>query len=333
MQTKLVKALFGGALVLALAGGAVAQESRLKSSAEMYDSFVEATKGRTIAWVPQATGMPLTDGWTQVMRQEAADLGMTLEMRDAAFSSTKMTQAVNALILEKPDVLVVHNFDVQLLARALRKAEEAGIYVVQLNMVSNYKTDAFVGGNWREIARGMGEDIVARCSRDQGKSGKVAHIQGDLTSDVSILESEGLKAAFEGHDGIEIVVDQAAQWDPNKAREITASALQQHPDLCAIVGHWGPMTMGAGQAVKAAGKSDQVTIYSTGENPQFICDAIKDGVLDRYWSVDNLKQGRDVMLTIKYLLQMNQPPGTFRLAGYSPVEILDKDNVERRCWK
>lgn len=323
---------------LTIAGGVFAAapsfaDSKLKSSEELYDSFVNATKGKKIAWVPQFLGGPLTDGWTRVFEEETAALGMTLEVRDPNWSTAAMTQAVTALIAEKPDVLVVHNPNVQLLARQLKQAEEAGIYVVQLNMVSNYKTDAFVGGDWKQLAKGMAEDIVATCGEGSGKSGKVAIIQGELTSDVSILEMEGANEVFAQHPEITVVSDQAAMWDPNKAREITAAVLQQHPDLCAVLGHWGPMTLGAGQAVKAAGKSDQVTVYSTGENPQIICDAVRDGILGKYWSVDNLKQGRDVMLTIKYLLTMNQAPGTYKLAGYSPFEVITKDNADSMCWK
>jgi ABC-type sugar transport system substrate-binding protein len=145
---------------------------------------------------------------------------------------------------------------------------------------------------------------------------------------------EGAKEVFAQHPEITVVSDQAAMWDPNKAREITASVLQQHPDLCAILGHWGPMTMGAGQAVKSANLSDKVTIYSTGENPQMICDAVKDGILTKYWSVDNKKQGRDAMLTIKYLLEMKQPPGTYKLAAYSPFEVITRDNADTGlCWR
>jgi ribose transport system substrate-binding protein len=267
------------------------------------------------------------------MKAEAEGLGMRLEVRDPNWSTSAMTQAVTAFIAEKPDVLVVHNPNVQLLARQLKQAEEAGIYVVQLNMVSNYKTDAFVGGDWRGLAKGMAEDIVKTCGEGSGKSGKVAIVQGELTSDVSILEMEGAQEVFAKHPEIKIVSDQAAMWDPNKAREITAAVIQQNPDLCAVLGHWGPMTLGSGQAVKAAGLSDKVTVYSTGENPQIICDAVKDGVLTKYWSVDNLKQGRDVMLTIQYLLTMKQPPGTFKLAAYSPFDVITRENAASMCWK
>ena len=323
------------AALLAMSAGTIDAyaQSKLKTSEELFNSFIEATKGKKIAWVPQALGIPLTEGWTSVMKTEAEALGMELIVRDPNWSTAAMTQAVTALIAEKPDVLVVHNPNVQLLARQLKQAEEAGIYVVQLNMVSNYKTDAFVGGDWKSLARGMAEDIVTTCGAGSGKSGKVAIVQGELTSDVSILEMEGAMEVFAKHPEIQVVSDQAAMWDPNKAREITASVLQQHPDLCAVLGHWGPMTMGAGQAVKAANLTDQVTIYSTGENPKIICDAVKDGILTKYWSVDNQKQGRDAMLTIKYLLMMKAAPGTFKLAAYSPFDVITKDNADSMCWQ
>lgn len=310
-----------------------AQQSHLSSSEELKQSYNEALKGKTIAWVPQFLGGPLTDGWTNEMRQEAEALGMKFEVRDPNFDANVMAQAVAAFIAQKPDVLVVHNPNVQLLARLLKQAQEAGIYVVQLNMVSNYKTDALVGGDWRQIAYEIGKDIVKQCGAGSGKSGKISVIQGELTSDVSILESEGLAAALKDHPEIKVVSDQAANWDPNKAREITATVLQQNPDLCAVFGHWGIMTFGAGQAVKAAGLSGKVEIYSTGENPKLICDAVKDDVLTRYWVVDNIQQARVVMATIKYLLEMKQKPGTFKLADFTPMELLTKKNAASACWQ
>ena len=334
MATYLKKITTGAACVAALAAGTTAMaESKLKVSEDLKNSFVEATNGKTIAWVPQALGVPLSDGWTAVMQSEADALGMTLVVRDGNWSTAAQSQAVTALISEKPDVLVVHNPNVQLLARQLKQAEQAGIHVIQLNMLSNYPTDAYVGGDWKGLGAAIAEDIVATCGEGSGKSGKVSIIQGELTSDVSILETEGAMEVFAQHPEIQVVSDQAAQWDPNKAREITASVLQQNPDLCAVFGHWGPMTMGAGQAVKAAGLEGDVTVYSTGENPQMICDAIGDGVLNKYWSVDNKLQARDVMVTAKYLLMMDEKPGEVRLAAYSPFEVLTADNIEQKCWK
>jgi ribose transport system substrate-binding protein len=334
-NTFLARLFAGAAAVLVVTSVALAQSKlTTNTTQELEDSYNKALAGKTIAWVPMAMGLPLTEGWTREMKWEAEQLGMKFQVRDPNWSTSAMTQVVESLIQSKPDVLVVHNPNVQLLARQLKKAQEAGIYVVQLNMVSNEKTDAFVGGNWRQIGHLMAEDAVKACGKGSGKSGKVAVIQGELASDVAIQEMEGINAVFQKSPDIKVVVNQAAgNWDANKAREVTAAAVRQHTDLCAIISQWGPMAMGSGQAVKAAGMGGKVAIYSTGENPQMICDAIHDDIITKYWNVDNLKQGRDVMTTVKYLLQMKQKPGTFKVASYSPIEVLTKANSEGACWK
>ncbi len=63
---------------------------------------------------------------------------MTFDVRDPNWSTDAGAQAITSLISEKPDVIVVHNPDVQSYARLLKQAEEAGIYVVQVNMRSSY---------------------------------------------------------------------------------------------------------------------------------------------------------------------------------------------------
>lgn len=320
-------------LCVALLATSAALSYGQSSTTELADSYQKALAGKTIAFVPLALGLPLTDGWSRAMKAEADTLGMKLVVRDPNWSTSAMTQAVESLIQSKPDVLVVHNPNVQLLARQLKKAQEAGIYVVQLNMVSNEKTDAFVGGDWKRIGAAMAKSAVEACGKGSGKSGKIAIIQGELTSDVAIQEMEGMNEVLSKSPDIKVVLNQAAAWDANKAREVTAAAVRQHPDLCAVISQWGPMALGSGQAIKAAGMGGKVAIYSTGENPQMICDAIKDDVITRYWSVDNLKQGRDVMVTIKYLLQMKEKPGTHKVAAYSPIDVLTKANIDGACWK
>jgi ribose transport system substrate-binding protein len=40
---------------------------------------------------------------------------------------------------------------VQTYAKLLQRAENEGIYVIQINMGSAYRSSAFVGANWIEI--------------------------------------------------------------------------------------------------------------------------------------------------------------------------------------
>ena len=87
-------------------------------------------------------------------------------MRDPNWSTNAGAQAVTTLISEKPAVMVIHNPDVQTYAKLLQRAENDGIYVVQINMGSSYRSPAFVGANWIEIGERDAEAVV-KCLRRQ----------------------------------------------------------------------------------------------------------------------------------------------------------------------
>ena len=168
-----------------------------------------------------------------------------------------MQQALTALIDEKPDVIVVQNPSVTLLMKDLKRAETQGIHVVQMNMSSNYKSDAFVGADWYEVGRMLAEDVVKACGTGSGTSGEVQIIQGELTAAASVDQIAGVMDVLNKDKAIKVVSNQAALWDANKALEITATVIQQHPDLCASVGFWGIMEFGRGAGHSQRGKDRQ----------------------------------------------------------------------------
>lgn len=298
-----------------------------KSSQELRELVDSKLKGKTVAWMPTTLGFPLTDMWTHVMRQEAEQMGMKFIVRDPAWNPTTMVQIINALIAEKPDVMIVHNLNVQLLAKQLKKAEQAGIHVVQVNMVSNYKTGAYVGADWMQVGSLVGEDIVKACGKGSGSSGKVAIVQGDLTSAASIEQLAGFKNALAADKSIKIVSEQAAAWDATKANTITATVLQQHPDLCATFGFWGTMQNGAAQAVKAAGKLGQVKVYASGEGNRQDCTNVSDGLFYKFLNYSAPAQGRAIMAAASFLLQSGTKPGEIHMASYSRPFWVTKENV------
>src|ERR1700743_1160261 len=116
--------------------------------------YFKDLSGKTIAFVPVTMGIDLTEGWASVMKQQADRLGMKFEIRDPHFSADAGAQALTSLIAEKPDVIVVHNPDIQSYAKLLKRAEEAGIHVIQINMRSNYNSDVYVGADWIGIGEG-----------------------------------------------------------------------------------------------------------------------------------------------------------------------------------
>jgi ABC-type sugar transport system substrate-binding protein len=317
-------------VAMGLAGSAFAQEmTGGKSSAELRQKVEKALHGKTIAWVPVALGVPLTDIWTKVMKEEAEQRGMKFVVRDPNWNSSAELQAVSALIADHPDVMVVHNPNVQLLAKELKRAEEAGIFVIQVNMVSNYKTDSYVGANWWDVGRTVGEDMVKQCGTGSGKSGKVAIIQGELTSAASIEQLAGTMDALNKDKAIKVVSSQAANWDATKAHDIMETVLQQHPDLCATFGFWGVMQAGAAQAIKAAGKLDQIKVYASGGDGKLDCENVDNGLFYKFLSYDSPSQARAIIQLATFMLQSGQKPGTFRTANFSTLTMLEKGKYDK----
>lgn len=299
------------------------------TSGELWRSARDAFKGKKIVYVPIVTGYALFDGWTYVIKREAAALGMELTVQDANWSPDVMTQAISAAIANKVDVIIAHNPDVKVLAKLLKQAQDAGIFVVQINMVSNQKTDAFVGGDWLTLGAIAAQDLVKECSPSKGKSGKIAIVQGATTAAATYDQYNGVKEVLKAHPEIKIVSDQSTGplWSSDNAKANISAVLQQHPDLCATFGFWDYMDLGTVAAVKEAGKQGQVLVYSSGGGSQQMCDLVKDGGFTKYWMYNSVRQGQDIMAAVRMLLMSGQKPGAMKLALFSPNELVTKETL------
>jgi ABC-type sugar transport system substrate-binding protein len=313
----------------AAAGLALAAASGLAGPARSDDGMA----GKKVIFIPITMGITLTESWSHRMKEQADLYGIQYEVRDAAVNMKAMSELFAAAINEKPDIIVAHNPTVQLLARQIQKAESEGIRVLQINLKSNALSTAFVGADFTRIGKEVAEDIVAHCGKDSGKSGKVAIIPGQLTAADSVLMNDASFAVFKEHPEIQVVSNQASDWEPEKARQITATVLQQHPDLCAIFGHWDVFTFGAGNAVKDAGFADKVLVYSTGGGNRETCDQMEKNVIHRYWSYNSDGQGRDAATLMRVILQGATAPEGKMLAVDSPLTVVTKENYSpAACW-
>lgn len=309
------------------AGTAAAQGIDDPTRAPYYSSM----KGKRVVFVPVAMGFDLTEGWAAGMRAILEPLGIKFEIRDPNWSTDAGAQAITSLIAEKPDVIVVHNPDVQSYARLLKKAEGAGIFVVQVNMNSAYSTDAYVGTDYVGLGEKMANRLIDVCSPANGGSGKVAIVQGVLTAAASAYQMRGINNVLSQHPEIKVVSNQAADWDGTKARNITATVIQQHPDLCGVVGFWDVMDLGTGAAIKESGKN--IFLITSGGGNKAACDGLMNGTYSEVVSYNVPGQARDIALMIQQFLQMGQKPGQVKVTLFSPLTFMTKGNITPgSCW-
>jgi ribose transport system substrate-binding protein len=314
-----------GLAVLALATPVMAAENM--STAALQAQFKKDVAGKTIIYIPVSYSVPLTRIWGLTMQKDAKALGIKFEVRDPDFNTQREEQLLEGVISQHPDLLIVHNPNVQVLASALQRAERAGIYVIQINMASRYKTDAFVGVQPVELGTEMATAVVNACSSSSAPSHEVALMDGEVTSAYSIGITEGAMAVFKKNPTIKIVSNQAANWDSKAAHDKAATVLQAHPKLCAYMGYWSGQDVGIAQAVKQAGLLDKVKIITTDGGEPPACQYLKDGLFYEDFSYQAKAQANQMMAVAEFLLQSHMKPGTFHTAVYSPVAALTKANV------
>src|SRR4029079_1894842 len=181
-------ALTGAALAAGL-GASLSAFAEGKGIDEPFrEGYRKALAGTTVPYVRVALGFDLAQGWLEGLKKELEPLGVKIVVRDPNWNQNAGAQAVTTLISEKPDVIVVHNPDVQTYAKLLQKAEAQGIQVVQINMRSAYASVVYVGADWIEVGEKATTAVVDAC---KGKSNKIAIVQGALSAAASAYTLKG----------------------------------------------------------------------------------------------------------------------------------------------
>lgn len=291
-----------------------------------------ALKGKTVAFVPTSLGYDLTDGWNAMIRKQLEPLGVKVVVRDPNWSTDAGAQAITSLISEKPDVLLVQNPDIQSYAKLLKRAEDAGIRVVQVNMRSSANTSAFVGADWVGIGEAMAKAVADKCGTGTGKSGKISIVQGVLTAAASTYQMQGVQNILAKRTDIKVVSNQAADWDASKARAVTDTTLRQNPDLCGIIGFWDGQDTGTAAAIREAKKTDQVFLATNGGAAKTGCTNVANGNFSAYMTYNVKQQSDDLVGVIKTLLSQNGRPAT-DISKVTPVDKIDKASLRPdSCW-
>lgn len=319
------------AIVAASLSWSAAQDKGLENPRST--AFHTSLKDKKVVFVPLSMGFDLTEGWAAQMRKQADRLGYHFEIRDPAWSTDAGTKAIQSLITEKPDLMVIHNPDIQSYARLLKQAQAAGIKIVQINLESNTTTDSYVGADWTEIGKKAAEAIADKCDKGKGISTKIAIDTGVPTAASDVFQLDGIYKVLSEHPDIQVVSQQATEYNPEKARSIMATVLQQHPDLCGAIGIWDNQDTGTASAIKEAGKSDQVYLVTSGGGNKVGCDNVTKGLFNLYISYNVPLQGDLLNQEIARLLMSDSPAGEVKTMYFNPLTLITKANVnQRNCW-
>ena len=296
------------------------------STQVLHQNAVKAATGATLAFAPAGLGLTLPDEWERQIRAYSTAYGFKYLLRESNWDTKKQADVLQSLVnqLKAGDVIIVHNSTVSLLAKTIERGEAKGIHVIQLNMASNYKSDAYVATDSISVGRRIAQDVVNACG--SGTSGKVAVVQGDLTSEVALDTMLGWNSVIKNNPQIKVVSNQSAAWDPTKAHDIVANVLQKNPDLCAVWGQFDEMDQGSAQAIREANMTGKVKLFTYGGSP-VTCKLVAAGEFTKAYSFQAQAVGSTAATLAFYLVQAKKKPGSSRAGMYIPTFVIDKTNA------
>lgn len=241
-----------------------------------------------VALIPGLT----TDSYYTTMRsgaQLAADqFGLELIWQGAPdFNPVTQVPVLEAVIAQRPDVLLIAPTDTQQLIGPLRRAFDAGITVITVDTyigdgvyqtgtndwsfpMANIASNNIEGG--RIGGKALGESV--------GGKGKVyvAHFRPGVST-MDEREAGFKTYVKEMFPNMEVLDTQYNDNDASKAASQFEAVFARNPDLAGVFGANVFSAIGAANGVRAAGMSGKVKVCAF-DAPQTVMDDIKDGLVD-----------------------------------------------------
>lgn len=201
------------------------------------------------------------------MKAEAVKYGYTVEFVDANRDEARQQSQVEDFISKKVDAIVLTPYDSTAVGPAIVEANQANIPVFTADIASTAKQGTVIAHVASDNVQGGGVAATLMCKALGGK-GTVAII--DEPEVTSVQERvRGFKAGIAAKcPAVQIVADQDAGGDRNKAESVAENLLQRLPNLGGIFGINDDSALGALVAVKAAGQVGKIKIVGYDASPE-----------------------------------------------------------------
>lgn len=199
-------------------------------------------------------------GWraaeTTLTRSQAEERGYQLQFSDAQQRQENQIAAIRSFVAQGVDAILLAPVVATGWDSVLQEAAEAEIPVVLLDRQVDSADDLYltaVGSDLVHEGEVAGQWLVDEVA---GEECRVVELQGTTGSSPAIDRKTGFENAIEGHDNIEIVRSQTADFTRARGKEVMESFLQAEgggAEICALYAHNDDMAVGAIQAIKEAG--------------------------------------------------------------------------------
>jgi ribose transport system substrate-binding protein len=204
----------------------------------------------------------MAEGARRHQAQHAGDYDLLVSGIKNETDLSEQVNLVEQAVAQGAAAIVIAPADSKALVPALRRAQDAGVVIVNIDnrldadvVKQSGLSVSFVGPDNRDGARRVGMALAAKLKPGD----EVAIIEGVTTAFNGQQRRAGFEEAMQTAT-MKLVAVQSGEWEMDKANTVAANLLTAHPNLKALLCANDNMAIGAVSAVAAAGKTHQVLV-------------------------------------------------------------------------
>ncbi|MCB2202824.1 sugar ABC transporter substrate-binding protein [bacterium] len=220
--------------------------------------------------------------------------------------------------------IVLHPIDSNGIMPVIRKCDEAGIPVAVIGTPATNETFMRTGVDYTETGRTIGTLVADKIEG----TGKVIILEGPPGAQNAQERLAGIQEALSNYPDIEIVASQTTNFKRIEGLQVTENLLQKYPDVDAIIAANDESTLGALQALKAAGIEG--VVLGSFDGNQDASAAIQDGDIYATYNVDPF--GSTYLATVYIVMWLNDgtmPPKYFvPFPSVLQDPVITQDNID-----
>jgi ribose transport system substrate-binding protein len=276
-------------------------------------------------------------GLQKGVRDGAKKYGFELKETNANGDAGTQFNQTQDLITQDVDALILVPIDSQGIVPAVKAANNADIPVYTLDRgADGGELASVVETNNIQAGQKGANYIVDLLKERYGKpQGNVVDLQGLVGTTAAADREKGFQGVMKKYPDIEIVANQPADFDQEKALNVTTNILQANKQIDAIFGANDDNTVGAIRAIDSADRYEPLSsddhIYIVGiDGTAQALQAIRQGKQTATVSQNPIKMAETAMKFINEQENKGKtPPKTF----YYPTIVIDKQNIDSQAVK
>ncbi|ONI42795.1 hypothetical protein AN639_02235 [Candidatus Epulonipiscium fishelsonii] len=229
-------------------------------------------------------------------KAKAEEMGIKLVEQDGQGDAAKQISQMEQLISQQVDAIVMAPYDKDACAPAVTKAKEAGIPLVIVDSTVNNIEEAltFVGAD-ETIVGALAMDTLVEAI---GGAGDIMMIRGPIGNSAEVGRSTGALDALANYPDVNLVIDEPADWDREKALKLMENKLHGDFDIVGVLAQNDEMAIGAQKAIEAAGKQDQIKVIGIDAIPDALTAVAEGKLLATIYSSPELKAATAVQVAV-----------------------------------